>query len=725
MRVIQPLNHNWLFCPDEVAHNTPDTGFEQVTLPHTNKLFPTRFVNNADYQFVSTYRQLFTLPDVTGRRVFLRFEGVMLQATVILNGQTLGVHQGGYTPFSFDITDVVQPGENLLTVYVDATEHPHIPPYGNHVDYLTFGGIYRDVYLEIVSECHISNVFPKPQDVLQNPHLECDVQISNWQTGLQLTLSLETADSEIIAKQHVEATDEAMRLTLTGLTDIDLWTLTDPVLYRLKVSLSHEGVLLDTHVTRIGFREAEFRQDGSFYLNGEALKLFGLNRHQTYPFIGAAAPERLQELDADIIKNDLGCNIIRTSHYAQSPHFIKRCDEIGLLVFEELAGWQHIGDEAWQELVLQDLKAMIERDRHHPSIILWGVRVNESPDHERFYTCTNTLAHQLDPTRQTGGVRNFQTSQFLEDVFTLNDFTEGIQEPRVPHLITEFGGHMFPTKTWDHEARRVEHALKHVNKHNLAYGDADVAGAIAWCAFDYHTHSQFGSGDRICHHGVMDMFRLPKMAAYFYRSQKSPEDEIVLYPATHWTIGDRDGGGNNPLIIFSNVDRVEIWIGEESQGCLEPDRENYPHLPHPPFVLRYDDPYDPWGTTFLDLRVVGYIGNEQIATHRIAADHVPCRLKLSSHTKTLFADGRDMARVAVTIVDKFDNVLPYQLPSITWELDGDGTLIGENPMPLVGGQGACFVKAGQNTGTIRITATTPILDAVSIEFDIITPTSGA
>src|SRR5690606_10362556 len=131
----------------------------------------------------------------------------------------------------------------------------------------------------------------------------------------------------------------------------------------------------------------------------------------------------------------------------------------GLLVFEEIPGWQHIGDDAWKEVSKQELREMILRDRNHPSIVLWGVRINESGDDTDFYTQTNAIAHELDPTRQTGGVRYLRDSEFLEDVFTFNDFSNGVMPPNhQPYLITEFMGHMFPTKPWDNEERLVEHA---------------------------------------------------------------------------------------------------------------------------------------------------------------------------------------------------------------------------------------------------------------------------
>src|SRR6185295_7211512 len=152
-------------------------------------------------------------------------------------------------------------------------------------------------------------------------------------------------------------------------------TFDNPVLYRFDAKLQsgdEHKPYGDYFNVRFGFREARFREDG-FYLNGQRVQLRGLNRHQNYPYIGCAAPERLQRKDADIIKYELGCNIVRTSHYPQSTHFLNRCDEIGLLVFEEIPGWQHIGDKDWQALSLRDVQAMIERDRNHPSIIMWGV----------------------------------------------------------------------------------------------------------------------------------------------------------------------------------------------------------------------------------------------------------------------------------------------------------------------------------------------------------------
>ena len=171
---------------------------------------------------------------------------------------------------------------------------------------------------------------------------------------------------------------------------------------------------------------------------------------------------------------------------------------------------------------------MVKQYRNHTSIILWGVRINESQDDDAFYRRTNAAAHEFDDSRPTGGVRANRKSSLLEDVYTYNDFVHDGKakgcEPKKnvtsdmekPYLISEYNGHMYPTKTFDWEEHRAEHALRHANVLDAVAAEEDIAGCFGWCMFDYNTHKDFGSGDRICYHGVMDMFRNPKLAAAVY-----------------------------------------------------------------------------------------------------------------------------------------------------------------------------------------------------------------
>jgi len=735
VRSVHPFNNDWLYLPEDAAASRPDSDFERVTLPHTNIVLPYHNFDNAEYQFISTYRKRFRLPEPrNGRQVHVEFDGAMIACTVSINGHVLGDHEGGYTPFSFDLTDYLNDeGDNLLTVRLDSTERPDIPPYGGVVDYLTFGGIYRDVYLRYVEPVHIADVFVKPKDVITDqPSVEFEIRLKNI-TANQQTVWLHAgfkSDKDTNAYHsdwmeiRLEPSSEQVVTYHQLVESPALWTLSNPAMYEYEVDVLGNRQDWDTRIDNekglFGFREARFHDDG-FYLNGEKLKLIGLNRHQTYPYIGVAAPRRLQEKDADIIKYELGCNIVRTSHYPQSPHFLRRCDEIGLLVFEEIPGWQHIGDEDWQGISLRDVEAMIVRDRNHPSIVLWGVRINESQDNTAFYTRTNELAHRLDPTRQTGGVRFWQHSEFLEDVYTFNDFSNSIQEPvQTPHLVTEFSGHMYPTKTFDQEERAVEHALRHARIQDKQMGMDNVCGAIGWCAFDYNTHREFGSGDRICYHGVMDIFRLPKFAAYFYESQIDPAVRPVLHAATYWTMGDVSGGGINPLVVFSNCDEIEMFTGGQRIGQYQPDREQFPNLPHAPFVIKGLNLL--WGQhKFDDLRLVGYINGEAVIEHHMSADGIPNRLTLAVDDPELHADGADMTRLVFKITDKYGNRLPYAMQPVSFEIDGPAQLIGENPFALVGGQAALYIKAGKEAGTVTVRATTPRLEPVEITLNIVKP----
>src|SRR5947207_4416540 len=670
-RLVLPINRNWRFSskPFERGHEKDfdDSSLERVVVPHTNVRLPWHGFDEKEYEFVSLYRRRFRLPkEAQGKWVFVDFEGVMTASTVWINGEKLGEYKGGYTPFSFELTPHIGwDGENVLAVDVDSTERPDIPPFGYEIDYLTFGGLYREVSLRIVPATFIENIFARPKDVLTpKPGLEvdCFIQHSEPSRGA-LTIEAELLDGDRTisrATQRVPqagAAAEPVRYTVQFpvLNGIKLWDLQQRNLYTVRVRLQRGTQTVDEESRRFGFREAQFTDHG-FELNGKVIKLRGLDRHQTFPFIGQAMPGRVQRPAAEILRNQLKCNIVRTSHYPQSRHFLDACDEIGLLVLEEIPGWQHIGDEAWKQLSIDNVRRMIQRDWNHPSIILWGVRINESKDDHDFYTRTNAAAHQLDPTRQTGGIRYFQESEFLEDVFTMNDFGFPLRPPNHPrYLNTEFVGHTYPTKTIDNVERLVEHTLRHARIHDQLASNPQYAGGIGWCAFDYNTHSNFGSGDRICYHGVTDMFREPKPAAGFYKSQCDPSEEVVLEPAFHWARGDEPVGFSN-AVICSNCDHIKIYIDDKLIAEADPDRKQFQHLRYAPFVvdvgpgLRHG-----WG----DLRLEGYIQGKQVIVKKMSGRGVDAKFTITADDSTLIGDGADTTRVVRSVKDAFGAIRPF------------------------------------------------------------------
>ncbi|HSE37529.1 MAG TPA: glycoside hydrolase family 2 TIM barrel-domain containing protein [Blastocatellia bacterium] len=725
-RSVLDLNHKWLFNDKLAAGATTiefnDAGFERVTIPHTNKMLPWHGFDDKDYQFVSVYRRHFRLPDeYEGRRVFVDFGGVMTAATVFLNGKRLGEYRGGYTPFSFELTQGLKwRGDNVLAVEVDSTERKDIPPFGGLIDYLTFGGIYRDVTLRAVSNTFIENTFARPVSVLTpDRHLEVRcfvVAASEVRRALKLTVELLDEQRVIAsASRQLDASAGARHeVSLSSLGAIELWDLHRPKLYQVRARLWEGNRCIDHYDTRVGFREARFTSDG-FYLNGKHVKLRGLNRHQTFPYVGQAMPARVQRRDALILKRELRCNMVRTSHYPQSPHFLDACDEVGLLVLEEIPGWQHIGDASWKDLSVRYVEDMIRRDWNHPSIVLWGVRINESRDDHDFYARTNQVARELDDSRQTGGIRNRYDSELLEDVFTMNDFQIPLRAPNHPmYLNTEFIGHMYPTKRNDNIERITEHTMRHARVHNQLASDRRYAGGLGWCAFDYNTHAYFCSGDRVCYHGVADIFRIPKPAAGLYKSQCAPEEEIVLEPAFDWARGDRNESFTIAMVC-SNCDHLKIYIGSRLVADIDPDRENFGNLEHPPFVTNIREGLrGGWG----DLRIDGFIGGKKVISKTMSGRGVDRQFHLEPDDAELVGDGIDATRVVFRVTDDFGAARPFATGAIAMTIEGPGEIIGENPFALFGGAGAVWVKTKERPGIIRLSARHPMLGVKSIQIRV-------
>jgi beta-galactosidase len=728
-RLVFPITRNWRYNKSfvEGGHRREfdDSAFERVVIPHTHARLPWHSFDDKSYEFVSLYRRRFKLPaEAKGNHVFVDFEGVMTASTVWINGVRLGEYKGGYTPFSFDLTPHLDfDGENVLAVDVDSRERPDIPPFGFQIDYLTFGGIYREVSLRIVPGTFIENIFAQPKDVLTpHPSLDVDCFLMPLEASKEpLTLEVDLRDGDrVIANGSLpippsDAATEpvAHGVHLDKLGAIKLWDLASPNLYSVHVRLLRGTQLVDSDTRTVGFREAQFTDHG-FELNGKVIKLRGLDRHQTFPFAGQAMPGRVQRRDADILRRKLKCNIVRTSHYPQSRHFLDACDEFGLLVLEEIPGWQHIGDEPWKLISIDNVSRMIRRDWNHPSVILWGVRINESLDDHGFYTRTNALAHRLDPTRQTGGIRYFQESEFLEDVFTMNDFGFPLKPPNHPrYLNTEFVGHTYPTKTIDQVERLTEHTLRHARIHDQLASNPQYAGGIGWCAFDYNTHADFGSGDRICYHGVTDIFREPKLAAGFYKSQCDPAEEVVLEPAFHWARGD-ESIGFSKAVVCSNCDHLKFYVADKLVAEVDPDTKGFAHLRYAPFVADLSRAVSHWG----DLRIDGFLQGKQVISKTLSGRGVDQKFVLLPDDTKLNADGADTTRVVLRVTDEFGAIRPFANEAIKLELDGPAEIIGDNPFALIGGTGAIWIRAKEQPGTVKLSATHPQLGKQQVQFEL-------
>ncbi len=775
-----PMNFDWTYHPDFkeefLEGQIPENELVSVDIPHTNIELPFNNFDEKDYQFVSFYKKTFEGVELEeDQRLFICFEGVMAYAKVYLNGIELGQHKGGYTGFEFDMTDtMIQGQENTLYVVVDSNEREDIPPFGHVIDYLTYGGIYREVNLEVRHECSIQNLFIKTEDVLNRPGLDLSFDLKTLNCTVD-SVKVDLYQESEHRENKVVLIDQSYPLNLNDKNQFNvkidtpgvaLWSPEKPHLYSLKVRLYQSGQCIDEVNQSIGYRHFEFSRNG-FYLNGEKYKMIGLNRHQSYPYVGYAMPKSAQVQDALILKNDLGVNTVRLSHYPQSRHFLDACDELGLLVFYELPGWQHIGGDEWKEVALVTIEEMILRDRNRPSIFIWGTRINESQDDTSFYTATEQLAKDLDSTRSTGGVRCIKNSELLEDVYTFNDFSHtgpnpGLEPPKkvfkekAPYMVTEFNGHMFPTKKFDQEAKRVEHAKRHLRVLDAAYGNDEISGAIGWCMFDYNTHKDFGSGDKICYHGVMDMFRIPKYAAASYAMQQ--EDTPVLEVLSDFNIGEYDGGFLTEIYCLTNCDSIKFYASDEFIGDFYPVKDKYRNLPNRPIIINdfignrihenenfspkdadiikkllikanqtgghlsiidkvqlgilfikykmnfldaenlYTKYFGGWGSESTVYKIVGIKDGQVVKTITKGQLQEPKVEVIPDQTQLIVEETYDVTRLVVTLTDDYGNTLPYANDAFTVEVEGNLELIGPSVLSLVGGSTAFYVRSKEREG---------------------------
>lgn len=772
------INNHWEFS-ETWSEEFKDfkTEAQSVRIPHNVKEIPLHYADHNSYQMVCGYRRRISFdPSEKEKRHFLRFDGAAHIAEVWFNDQYLGRHACGYTAFGFEITELIDwSGENRIAVNLDTTENPSIPPFGFVIDYLTYGGIYRDVVIECHEKTFVDDLFVFTPDLKT---VRCRLHYSGPQTEDAVHVEILDEDGTCAAEKTVSMKERYVTLSLDSSHP---WHPDTPYLYTCRVTLGNE-----TKETKFGVRTVEW-DENDILINGEPLFLRGLNRHQCYPYAGYAVPDALQIEDARILKEELGVNAVRTSHYPQSHAFIDACDRLGLLVFTEIPGWQHLGDHEWKKQAVENTREMVLQYRNHPSIVLWGVRINESMDDDELYRATNETAHRLDPTRPTTGVRYFEKSSLLEDIYSYNDFSHtgdnaGVKRKKdvtpdlnKPMLVSEANGHMFPTKSYDTWQKRQDHALRHARVLNDAKADGSHAGCFQWCMFDYATHKDFGSGDRVCYHGVMDAFRNPKMAASVYAAEglKTP----VLEISSPMDIGDYAGGSVSDLYAFTNADEVKLyknddyvasftskgWNGlkhgpvliDDRIGCLLATKEGFTGTKEKLIkealsaagrygmagmpiknmaqlgwcMVRYGMKYEDgvalygkyvgsWGGDATVWRFDGYTNGvcvSSVTKSPNASLHLETYV---SHTELNEGDTYDMAAVRVRIKDGYDNPAVYAQLPVTFKAEGPIEIIGPQTVTAEGGMCGTYIRTTGLSGKAKITVSAYGLEDRIVEFTV-------
>jgi beta-galactosidase len=753
------FNQHWLFGGKYVTgaelpgHN--DKGFARVTLPHTVTRLSWADWNYASWQDVWIYRKHFNAAAAAGGgRVLLTFDGVMTNATVVLNGARVGSHKGGYLPWTTELTHHLRSGDNVLAVIVDG-RWLNVPPNAESggpptMDYLQPAGIYRDVRLDVVPEIYLADIFARPENVLTENRVvkvQATVHAGAVPAGRTATFTAALLDGSHVlgtakATLKIDATGTSTaRLTISDFGAVSYWSPENPKLYTVRTTLSYKG---GTHTvnTTTGFREAVFTT-GGFYLNGSRYEIFGLNRHQQFPYLGMAAPARLQRRDAEILKNELNCNMVRCSHYPQSPHFLDACDELGIMVWQEPPGWGYMGDATFQQEVLENVRDMVVRDRNRPSVVVWGTRLDETKNYPALYARTREIAYACDGSRQTAGaVTSQSTKGWAEDVFSYDDYhiIDGVPEllppvPGVPYFVSEaIGAGVNPTYRWfDPPSVLASQAFVHAQVHEQAQANPGYAGLLAWTGIDYYSatpksnlgQAQTKNWRTMRTPGVVDVFRVPKPGAAIYQSQIDPAARPVIVPVFFW---DNQTPPGADAMFATNCDRLEIYVvgltGFVHLATGYPDTQRFGHLACPPVFADLTVT----GHALPDLRVDGYVGasTTPAATLLMSANTSWDRLHLSVADTSIIADGSDATAVTFRATDAHGNQRQKVTGDVTLTVTGPASLVGSNPFPFgtLGGVGGAFVRSiPGKTGRVTITARHATLGKAAVVVTVATARS--
>jgi beta-galactosidase len=738
-----PFGTGWRFGPASAGGDLPefdDGRFAEVTLPHTVVPLSWRDWDPSAWERVWMYRKRFDAPPGADRlRVFLDFAAAMTRATVTLNGAEVADHLGGYLPFGAELTGLLRPRGNVLAVRLDSRFNLNVPPNrpgpSAWVDYWQPGGLYRDVRLRVVPPVFLADVFAKPVNVLDSAArqvvVQATVDAAAAPAGPAVVAVRLLDDGREVASARVPVAiggpgQGTVTATLSGLEDVRLWDIDDPALYTVAAELIVDEERVHEHRVRTGFREARFALDG-FYLNGRRVKLFGVDRHQFFPFAGGAMPARVQARDAEIMRRELNCNMVRCAHYPQAEAFYDACDEVGLLAWEEAAGWQYLGDEAWKALAYRDVGEMIVRDRNHPSIIIWGARLNETPNDTALYTRTNELAHALDDSRPTAGAmaglrltKDYQQDVFAEDDYSSVKGPDGVKEPVLqppvagvgrPYMVSEavgtLSGPAIYYRRTDPQAVQQGQATAHGRVHDIAASDDRYCGLLAWTGFDYPS----GNGNQyrgVKYTGVVDLFRIPKPGAAIYQAQADPRVRPVIAPAFYWDFGPLSAVNTLPTaMICANLDQLELYVGGEHFATVTPDTAGYGHLPYPP---SFADFRTVDGSSQPELRIDGYLGEDQVASRSFASDPSGDMLALAADHAEIDGDGADATRLEFRAVDRYGAPRPYVAGQVTFDVAGPAALVGDNPFDFAaaGGAGAVWLRSLPGArGTVTVRASHP------------------
>ena len=544
------FNRNWKFQigdhsgAEQIAFD--DTQWEAVGLPHTFSL--PYFLSPDFYVGYGWYRKPFEMPSAwVGKRLLLEFEAAFQDAEIFVNGTKVGVHQGGYVGFQVDITSAAKPGKNIVAVRLNNLWNAQLAPRaGEH----TFsGGLYRNAWLVVADPVHVAWY----GTWVTTPKVSKDAAVVNVQTEVRNDSAQSkevTVQTLILDPDGRQVADFATTRPIPAgavaqfdqsspaLPNPMLWHPEHPFIYRTRSLVSVGKNPVDSCETPFGIRSLEWTADKGLFINGEHLYLLGANVHQDHAGWGDAVTDAGARRDVKLIK-DAGFNFIRGSHYPHSPAFVRACDELGIIFWSENCYWGIGGfkpdgywncsaypvkaedEKPFEESVKSSLQAMIRIHRNHPSIGVWSM-CNEpfftaqSPKMNLLLKDLVALSHKLDPTRPAGigGCQRPTGSNRIDKIGDVAGYNgdgatmEAFQNPGVASIVAEYGS------TTADRPGKYEPGWGSLSGDKGEPVRAWRSGQSVWCGFDHGSIA----GSKLAKMGLVDYFRIPKRAWYWYRN---------------------------------------------------------------------------------------------------------------------------------------------------------------------------------------------------------------
>lgn len=672
-----------------------DAGWQKVSVPHDwVATLPYAAVashshgyKTVGYKYPETsvgwYRKTISIPaSDLGKHIVLRFDGIFRDARVWFNGFYMGTEPSGYATQVYDVTEYVNyGGDNLICVRADATLEEGW--------FYEGAGIYRDAWLLKSAAVSVAPFGTFVYADLQQPYAQATIHVETEvnnhsleaQTA-QVTQRLLDGEGREVGRTSASTLTLQPKQTLScrqqlSLQNPHLWDVDDPYLYKVETTVTVGGRVTDVYETTTGLRQVEFDAQRGFLLNGQPLKLKGVNMHQDHAGVGAAIPDALQLWRIRQLKA-FGCNAYRASHNPMTPALLDICDREGMLVIDEnrLSG---INQEH-----LRLLENMIKRDRNHPSVILWSDGNEEwgmenTVQGRRVAEAMRAYTRQLDPTRHST-IANAGGGEMIKglDVVGFNYILQNDvdnrkkQNPTWKIVGTEettgcgTRGVYFDVATKermpsmnlsadkDGTLNRIERGWKFYAERPWA------AGLFYWTGFDYRGEpNPLGYPAHDSEFGILDYCGFWKDEAWYLKSWWTDEPTLHVFP--HWNLAGHEGEEID-LWAYSNCDEVELTVNGKKLG-----RQKMPKNGH----LKWKAVYKPGKVV-----ATGYKNGKRLLTQTIETTKPASRLAVKADRQTIAADGRDVAVVSLEVQDAKGRLVPDACPTITIRLEGDARILG-------------------------------------------------